>query len=141
VIKFLSLQAKGYRAVHREVTTILAKEAISIETVKRQCRRFKDGDFSVTDHEKPGRPPCDLSNVIIRYSNAEPFLSARTLANSLTTDHQTIETALERDLGPRRFTRKCVHHQFTIDQKQKRVLESRELVEFLRQELTRILLL
>jgi hypothetical protein len=52
----LFLQGKRYKAIHRELNAILAKEIVSIEAFKRWCRRFKDGDFSVADHEKPDDP-------------------------------------------------------------------------------------
>jgi hypothetical protein len=115
-IKFLLLQGKRHKAVHRERTTVLAKETVSIETVKHWCRRFKDGDFSVAGHERPGRPPSGLSNVIIRYLNDEPFLSARALPKCLATDHQAIKAVLGRDMGLRQFTRRWVPHKLTIDQ-------------------------
>jgi hypothetical protein len=41
---------------------------------------------------------------------------------------------LEGDLGLREFTRRWVPERFMIDQKQKRVEESRELLKFLRQD-------
>jgi hypothetical protein len=50
------LQGQRYKTIHRELTTALTEEALSIETVKGSCPRFKDGDFSVADHERRERP-------------------------------------------------------------------------------------
>jgi hypothetical protein len=45
VITFLFMQMKRYKAMHRELTTVLIEGAANLETIKRQCRCFKDGDF------------------------------------------------------------------------------------------------
>jgi hypothetical protein len=66
MIKFLFLQGKRYKAIQRELTALLTEEAVRIETVKRWCQHFKDGDFSVVDDERPGCCVSDLSNAIIQ---------------------------------------------------------------------------
>jgi hypothetical protein len=131
VIKFLFLQGKRYKAIHHELAAVLAEEAVSGETVKRWCRRFKNGDFAIEDHERSGRPRSDLAEAITRFLQDEPFLSARLLAKRLATSHHTIKGILEGALGLRKFARRWVPHELTVVQKENRVVEATNLLSML----------
>jgi hypothetical protein len=106
VIKSLFLQGKTWKEIRRELTSVLPEEATSIDPVKRWFRHSKDGDLSVADHERPGRPISDISNAIGQSLNDKTFVPARGLVTHLATDSQTIKMVLERDLALRRFARR-----------------------------------
>jgi transposase len=98
-MKFVFLQGKRSQAIHKELSGVLGEAAVRLTTVKRWCRRFKDGNFSLDDEFRSGRPPSDIMEAISQFLNKEPFLSARVLAKRLATSPHTIKEILIRDLG------------------------------------------
>jgi hypothetical protein len=78
---------------------------VRLATVKRRCRRFKDGHFSLDDRFESHRPRGDIGEVISQFLSEEPFISARILAKKLATSEQIIKEIRTRNLGKREFTR------------------------------------
>jgi transposase len=121
VMKFFFLQGERYKAIYQKLHTAFAEESASLSTVKRWCRRFKSGHFSVQDDRRSGRPQRDLGDSISQFLADEPFLSARTLAKRLLVHPQTIKRVLTEDLGMRKFTRRWIPHELSLSNRQQRV--------------------
>jgi hypothetical protein len=128
-MKFLFVKGLTYKAIHRDLSTVLGEDDVSLDTVKRWCRRFKDGSLCLADENRPGRPKSDLADSISRLLEREPFLSARTLARKLESSRQTIKRVLATDLGMRKFTRRWIPHSVTAAQKVQRVADARRLLK------------
>jgi transposase len=105
-MKFLFLQGKKSKAIHGELTGVLGEAAISLATVKRWCRGFKEGNFSRDHKFRSGRPCSDIGEAISQFFSKEPFLSAHEVAKRLATSLHTIKENLTRDLGMRKLTRR-----------------------------------
>ena len=111
--------------------TVLGNNTVHISTVKRWCRKFKNGDFSCLDEERTGRPPSDLIHPISKILRKQPFISARLIAKQLSVTPNTVLKVLSEDMGLRRFTRKWVPHDLTEEQKLKRVDMSKSILKIL----------
>jgi hypothetical protein len=111
VMKCFFLGAKRYKATHTELKAVLGEEVVSLATVKRWCQRLNQGDFSIDDEFRAGRPISDLKDVISQFLSDEAYLSARLLAKRLASNVHTIKTILTRDLGMNKFTRRWVPYE------------------------------
>jgi histone-lysine N-methyltransferase SETMAR len=131
-MKFLFVKGLKYKAIHRDLSTVLGEDAVSLDMVKRWCRRFKDGNLCLADENRPGRPKSDLADSISRLLEKESFLSARTLARKLESSPQTIKRVLATDLGMRKFTRRWIPHFLTAAQTVQRVADARRLLKSLK---------
>jgi hypothetical protein len=105
VMKFLFLQGKKSKVIYGKPSGVLGEAAVSLATVKRWCRRFKDGNFSLGDEFKSRRPCIDIGEVISQFLSKQPFISAPSLARRLAPSQHTIKEIRTRDLGMRKFTR------------------------------------
>jgi transposase len=73
-VKFLFLQGKRSKVIHVELSEVHGEAAVSLATVKRWYWRFKDGNFSVDDEFRSGRPRDDIGEAISQFVNKEPSL-------------------------------------------------------------------
>jgi hypothetical protein len=103
VLEFLSLKRLGYKAVHRELYSVLGEHAYSLSQTKRWISRFKDGDLSSEDDDRSGRPLLDLSDGIRQYLENYPFTSAELLAKHFWISVPTIRRILKVHRGLRKF--------------------------------------
>jgi hypothetical protein len=85
MMKFLFLHEKRSKAIYGELSRVLGEDAVSLATVKRQCRRFKDVNFSLGDEFRSRRRRRDIGEVISQFLSKELFIAARILANRLAT--------------------------------------------------------
>jgi hypothetical protein len=131
-MKLLFMQGKRCKTIHGELSGVLGEASVSLATVKRWCRRFKDGNFSFADEFRSGRPRTDIGEVMSQFLKRWPFLSAHVLAKKLAASPHTIKEILIRDLGMRKFTRRWVHHELSAAGKTKRVVDAQTLVQALR---------
>jgi len=133
-LKFLFLKGLRYRAAHAELSTVLGEDCYSLSAVKFWLRRFKSGDFSCQDAERPGRPVSDLSDSIQAYLTKFPFSSAKSMAKYFHTSVTTVTNILHNSLGLKKFARRWVPHDLTRAQKHERVSCSREILDVLEQD-------
>jgi hypothetical protein len=92
-MKFLFMQRKRFKAIHRKLRRVLGEAAVGLVTVKRWRRRFKDGNSSLDDEFRSGRPRSHIGEAISRFLSKEPFLSAQALAKKLATSAITPPTS------------------------------------------------
>jgi hypothetical protein len=133
-MKFLLLQEKRSKAIYGELSKVLGEAAVRRATVKRSCRRFKDGNFSLDDEFRSGCPGPDIREDISQFLSKEPFLSASVLTKRLAPNPHKIKEIRIRDRGMRKFTRSWVHHNLSARPKGKRVVDTRMLLQALRND-------
>jgi hypothetical protein len=80
VIKFLFLKGLGAKAIHRELTAVLASTAYSLSQGKEWRARFAIGDLSCQDQFRTGRPPHVLGKALSDFLEEFPFASAAFIA-------------------------------------------------------------
>jgi hypothetical protein len=131
-MKFLFMQGKRSKAIHGELSGVLGEAAVSLMTINRWCRRFKDGNLSLDDEFRSGRAGNDIGAAISQFLSKEPFLSAHILAKRFAVSPHTIKEILTRDLGMRKFTRRWVTHDLSAADEAKRVVDARTLLQALR---------
>jgi hypothetical protein len=81
--KFLFLQGKRSIVIYGELRGVLGEAAVRLATVKRWCRRFKDGNFSLGDEFEAHPPLRDIGEVTPQFLSKKPFMSARILPKRL----------------------------------------------------------
>jgi hypothetical protein len=120
--------------MHGKLSGVLEEAVVTLATVRRWYRGFKDGNFSFDDEFRSGRPPNDFGEGISQFLSKEPFLSACVLAKRLATSPYTITASLSHDLGMRKFRRRWVPHDRTARDKAERVVDALMLLQALRND-------
>jgi hypothetical protein len=105
VTKFSFLQRKKSKTISGELLKIFEKAAVSLATVTRCWRRFKQVNFLLDDKYRPRRALSDIDEATSQFLSKEPFLSAHILVKSLATSSEIIKEIRTRDLGMRKFMR------------------------------------
>jgi hypothetical protein len=72
VVKFLFLQGKRSKVIHAELSEVHREAAVSLVTVKRWFWRLKDGNFSLDDEFRSGRPRDDIGEAMSQFANKKP---------------------------------------------------------------------
>jgi hypothetical protein len=134
VMKFLFMQGKRLKAIRGKLSGVLGEAAVSLTTIKRWCRRFKDGNFSLDDEFSSGQPRSDIGAAISQFLSKEPFLSAHMFAKRLATGPDTIKEIVTRDLGMRKVTQRWVLHGLSATDKAKPVVDAQTLLQALRND-------
>jgi transposase len=61
--KCFFLKGHGSKLIQKELLSILQGNAISLSTIKNWLRRFKSGEPSCGDEERPGRPLISMGRL------------------------------------------------------------------------------
>jgi hypothetical protein len=109
----------------------LQDNAISLSIVKKWLRRFKSGDFSCGDEERPGRSLISLGPALQRFLKKFPFMSVRVMAGHFSVNRTAIKNSFDRELGLRKFIRRWVSQILSAEQKLRRMMESQSLLTIL----------
>lgn len=112
----------GRRAAEatRNIQSALGDYAVSKNTCKRWFRKFKNGDFSLQDLPRSGRPQRSIGRKLEAVVNQNPSISCQTLSNRLRISKSTI-------FGRLKIMKKCrklgrwVPHKLTIKHKFSRI--------------------
>ena len=131
VVKFFYIKGLGCKKIHRKLGNTLGDSAMSLSSVKRWLDRFKNGDFSCQDLERSGRPENDLSESILVILAEMPFVTANFLAKRLCCSPTTIKKILTENLGYKKYIRRWVPHELTLQNKIERVQKSEALLNIL----------
>jgi hypothetical protein len=122
--KYVFLKGHWSKLIYKEIVSTLQDNAMSLSVAKNCLRRFKSGDVSCGDEERPGRPLISLDPALQRFLNKFPFANARVMAGHFSVNRATIKGILDRELGLREFTRRWVPYILSAEQKLKRMTES-----------------
>jgi hypothetical protein len=120
VLKFLFVKSLGYNAAHREFCLVLGEGTYSLWQMKRWICRFRNGDLSCEDEDRPGTPLSDLGDGIRRHLAKFPFTSAKAPARHFSTLVSVIRGILKTHLGFQKLSRRWVAHELTFTQKRRR---------------------
>jgi transposase len=90
VIKFLWLQGLGGKPIRAQLSSTLAGTALSFSTVQRWLRRFKDGNTSCEDAERPGRPMVIIGDILRKFLARYLFASAKVMSRHFGVNPSTI---------------------------------------------------
>jgi len=72
----------------------VASDAVSHSTAKYWFQRFREGDFSLEDRARSGRPSTLDIQRLHTLINSDPTQTTRNLAEQLDTSHSTVERHL-----------------------------------------------
>jgi len=78
----------------RNICSCVAPEAVSHSTAKYWFQRFREGDFSLEDRARSGRPSTLDIQRLHTLINSDPTQTTRNLAEQLDTSHSTVERHL-----------------------------------------------
>lgn len=112
----------GHTAIeaHRNLSVVFGEECLSIKQCYNRFKRFQQGDFSIEDEQRSGRPSeIDLDQVqaLVKSDRRQ---STREMASKLGCHHSTIAYHLAK-LGLVQKFGAWVPHRLTDDQKEQRV--------------------
>jgi transposase len=116
-LKFLWLQEQGSKAIHAHLRGTLKDLAVSLPTVKRWLRHFREGNTSCKGRNIAGRPLAILGDVLSKFVSKYPFGLVKNIASDFDISVSTVKHLRARELGLRKFTRKWVPHSLSDRQK------------------------
>jgi transposase len=131
MVEYFFLKGDGSKLIHKELVSILQDNVISLSTIKNWLRKFKSGDLSCGDKERPGRPLISMGPALQRFLKKFPFASARIMAGHFSVDRVTIKSILDQEFGLTKFTRKWESHILSFEQKLRRMTKSQSLLTIL----------
>jgi histone-lysine N-methyltransferase SETMAR len=121
---------KGFKAVTAasEIRSTEGTSAVSARTAQRWFKRFRDGDTSLEDEPRSGRPSVVDEDALRDAVQEDPSLTTRELAADLGSSPATIMRHLHR-LGFESKRPRVLPHELTPNQAQRRVNTCRQLLE------------
>jgi hypothetical protein len=117
IIKYFHLKGWGNRRITAELESTFQGSALPRATVKRWLRKFKSGDLSCLDENRPDRPLTILERVLKKFLDKYSFASAKALSRHFDISPPTVKKILHRELGLKKYSRKWVPHELSEDQK------------------------
>jgi len=123
--------------IHNELVNAEGEGALSLRTVERWVRAFEDGDESVSDKARSGRP-CEAvtSEKIAKADDLvsnDPHITTTELASQVGISRERITHILRNELDFHKVCAKWVPHKLSEDNKRLRVEVSKQLLEILRE--------
>ena len=116
----------------QDLFTALGVDAPGIATVYRWRQKFRNGDASLDDEDRAGRPTNSHAVEVVRaWLDEHPNSSVRVISCGLTLPRSTVYDILTKNLGLRKFKSKWIPHMLTDEQKSRRISLSRDLLSIL----------
>jgi [histone H3]-lysine36 N-dimethyltransferase SETMAR len=132
IIKFLTLQKKNASVIHQELVDVMGQDAPSYRTVADWSSRFKAGRISIADDPRSGRPQEASSSGMISAVQKMVEENGRVtydeMQHSLGIGRSTIQSLLHDHLNLKKLCGRWIPHMLTIEQKEKRVSLSRQML-------------
>jgi transposase len=117
VVKYFFIKGWGNKRITAKLQTTFHGSVMSISTVKRWTRKFKNGDLFCDDDSRPGWPTSMLGSVLQQFLDRYPFSSAKVLSRHFRISLSTVKEILTRGVGLQKFSRRWVPHLLSDDQK------------------------
>ena len=105
---------------YRNLSAVFGDEGPSNATCKRWVKKFDEGDFSLEDEHREGRPVTTNIDLLLQVIEADPFLSTREIAAKIGCCANTAARHL-RELGFVGKLGRWIPHSLTAHNKQVRV--------------------
>jgi histone-lysine N-methyltransferase SETMAR len=132
VAKFLFLSGKGNDQIHRALGSVVAGHVVCLRTIQRYTARFGEGDFSVEDKPKSGRPRAEIDvDEVQRLLDEDPHISAREMAKRIGVSKDLVCDVLKNQVMMYKVRTKWVPHELSGFQKEARVMAARDMLEVL----------
>lgn len=110
-------------------------KAYQLSTIYFWIRQVKSGRKNLHDQPDREKPKDEgLTNAIKNLIEKDPFLSARKMAKLLDISPNTVINRLTDDLGYKCYNTRWVPHYLNLDQKRKRVVSAKAMLETLEQQ-------
>jgi len=87
-------QGRSAADATRNICASVSQDAVSHSTAKYWFQRFREGDFSLEDRARSGRPSTLDIQRLHTLINSDPTQTTRNLAEQLDTSHSTVERHL-----------------------------------------------
>lgn len=122
--------------IHKELVNAEGDKAASLRSIERWIRTFKEGDESVSDKARSGRPreavtPENIAKVK-ELVNEDPHISTTEMANQVGISRERIGHILHNELSLHKVCAKWIPHKLSKENKEKRVELSKELLDILK---------
>ena len=122
--RFFSLQGRALKEIHAILIETLGEHAQLYATVKNWVAQFKDGDFSICDAPRPGRPKTVTTPEIIEQIHElileDRRISTKSIAEQLGSSRERVGSIIHEDLDTRKLSAKWVPKCLNADQKHQR---------------------
>ena len=133
IIKFLYLRNEKPNRIHEMINETPGYAEVSITTIRKWVKRFKDGEMDIIDSKRSGRPKIKnkfISKVRLMIEE-NPSLSCKFIAKKLDIGWGTVKKILIEELGLKKVNMKWIPHTLNDDQKAKRKEDSIEILRII----------
>ena len=134
-IKFCVKLGKSAAETSEMLTTAYGPSFMSQATIYRWHRRFREGREQVRDDDRSGRErdvrTPELIDQIELFLNEDRHASLRAIATHFEVGEATVHRVVHEDLNMRKVSAKFVPKVLSEEQKQSRVEDSKEMIEFI----------
>ena len=127
IIKFLNELQTPPMDIHARLVKVIGKEGfLSIQTVRKWVREFKEGRSECSDVQRPGRPAAvstdEMTERIQALVHEDRRITIDQIARELDISHGTAWKIINEKLGMRKVTSRWIPHLLSEKQKVKRML-------------------
>ena len=100
VIHFLWMKGYQNQTIYQEICSVYGSNAISLRSIQDRTKRMKEGDHSIFDRIRTGRPKkSELIPKIRKFLEGNPYASTRKIAKHLNVDKKTVKYILINELN------------------------------------------
>ena len=132
VASFLWKKKKTNKQIYQEMSEVYAEDMPSIKTIQKWTKKMIDGDWSIFDRPREGRPErAELSEKIQEVLAYNPYVSTKKIAKKVGADPKTVKKVLIEKLQMRKVNFKWIPYTLTLELKAKRVEIAKDLFDFL----------
>lgn len=132
VASYLWKKKKTNKQIYQEMFEVYPEDMPSIKTIQKWTKKMIDGDWSIFDRPREGRPErTELSEQIQEVLAYNPYASTKKIAKKVEADPKTVKKVLIEKLRMRKVNFKWVPYVLTLELKAKRVQIAQELFDFL----------
>jgi hypothetical protein len=101
---FLELQELGGTVSHAQLSATLAESALSLWTIQRWLRRFKEGNTLCEHADRPVGLMIITGNVLRKFFAKYPFGPAKIVSRHFGVSASALNEILVRELGFKKYT-------------------------------------
>ena len=132
IIKFSVIFGKDASCIHKDLVTVLRKNAPSIQTVRKWVKTVSEGRDDMEDEPRPGRPvtacgDANISTVLVSLSD-DRRKTCEEISTETSMSRTSVFRVLTNKLNKKKKFSKWVPHLLTDEQKESRVNFSRNFL-------------
>lgn len=132
VIKFLWLNHHSNQEILDYLHSTYGKDCITERNVQKHTKELREGNFSIFDKERSGRPEItELDEAFSQIMEEEPYINTAELARRFEKSKETIKHILRDHLHMIKVNFKWIPHQLTEGLRRRRVETAKEMLAVL----------